>query len=241
MKKYTEILEVIKTLYTEIKEIEENQKSEIDRYYSTFKGMTLNEKVAYRKANTEAETEHMQIITEYQEIITNGKIKLKLLENNAKIALFNEVMPIALEVLQKYIGKPYGEKTKSKICNEIKERTNCYVYIHSNYCQTFYIVPIGEIGSTYSIECGTRYVNGENKPLLVGNKIQSVYMEDLELFYINSTYFDDLDETVKELKRLHAEAQKKQEELKELCSQFNKLSVEGIARLDYLHNINGII
>ena len=100
----------------------ERQKTEIDRYFATFEGLTIKEKIAQKKENPEAETEHLQRIAETQETITNGKLKLKLMQNNARISLFNEVMPIVLEVLEKYNGKAHGEKTEKKIREEIKEK-----------------------------------------------------------------------------------------------------------------------
>ena len=222
--KFTEIMESIKALNTEIKEAEERQNAETERYFATFEGLTIKERIAQKKENPEAEAEHLQRIAETQETITNGKLK---------------VMPIVLEVLQKYNGKPHGEKTSQKIREEIKEKTDCFVYVNSD---SFRIVPCGTVGNTYNVECGTKYENGNKKKVLIDNKINLVSMEDLEVYYINRTYFDDLDTTVTELKRIHAEAQKKQEELKELCSQFNKLSVEGIKDLNHTeYSFNSII
>lgn len=237
--RFTEIIEAIKKLNTEIKEAEERQNAETDRYFATFEGLTIKERIAQKKETPEAEAEHLQIISEIQETITNGKLKLKLMQNNARIALFNEVMPIVLEVLQKYNGKPHGEKTEKKIREEIKEKTNCFVYVNID---SFRIVPCGTVGNTYNVDCGTKYENGNKKKVLIDNKINVISMEDLEVYYINRTYFEDLDATVKELKRIHAEAKQKQEELKALCSQFNKLSVKGIADLNHTeYSFNSII
>lgn len=239
MMKFTEIMEAIKSLNTEVQEAENTQKAEIERYFATFEGLNIKERIAQKKENPEAETEHLQRIAETQKTITNGKLKLKLMQNNARISLFNEVMPITLEVLQKYNGKAHGEKTSQKIRDEIKEKTNCYVYMNSS---SFRIVPCDTVGNTYNVECGTRYIEGNKKPLLINNKINVVSMEDLEVYYINRTYFEDLDTTVAELKRIYEEAKKKQEELKELCSQFNKLSVEGIKDLNHTeYSFNSII
>lgn len=239
MMKFSEIMEAIKALNTEIKEAEERQKAETDRYLATFEGLTIKERIAQKKENPEAEAEHLQRIAETQEAITNGKLKLKLMQNNARISLFNEVMPIVLEVLQKYNGKAHGEKTADKIRTEIKEKTDCFVYVNSD---SFRIVPCGTVGNTYNVTCGTKYENGNKKKVLIDNKINLVSMEDLEVWYINRTYFEDLEATVKELKRIHEEAKQKQEELKALCSQFNKLSVEGIADLNHTdYSFNSII
>ena len=237
--KFTEIMEAIKKLNMEIKEVEERQKTETDRYFATFEGLTIKERIAQKKENPEAEAEHLQRIAETQETIIDGKLKLKLMQNNARISLFNEVMPIVLEVLQKYNGKAHGEKTSEKIREEIKEKTDCFVYV---YVDSFRIVPCGTIGNTYNVECGTKYENGNRKKVLIDNKINLVTMEDLEVYHINHTYFENLDATVEELKRIHAEAKQKQEELKALCSQFNRLSVEGIADLNHTeYSFNSII
>ena len=239
MMKFTEIMEAIKALNTEVQEAENAQKAETERYFATFEGLTIKERIAQKKENPEAEAEHLQRIAETQETITNGKLKLKLMQNNARISLFNEVMPLVLEVLQKYNGKPHGEKTSQKIRDEIKEKTNCFVYVNSD---SFRIVPCETVGNTYNVECGTKYENGNKKKVLIDNKINVVSMEDLEVYYINRTYFEDLEATVRELKRIHAEAKQKQEELKALCSQFNKLSVDGISNLNHTdYSFNSII
>lgn len=228
MMKFNEILEAIDKLYAEVQEAKKQQETEIERYYATFDGLSFREKIEKRKENKESEEEHMKKIAVSQDAITDGTLKLKLLQNNAKIALFNEVMPIVLEVYAKYNGKPYGKKTEEKIRNEIREKTNCRVYMDA---QSFSVYPLDAI--QYDFQCGTKYIDGEKKPLLVNNKIHVISMEDLELYYINRTYFDDLDKTVSDLKRLHAEAKKKQDELKEICDKFNKLTVEGIAGLNH--------
>ena len=93
------------------------------------------------------------------------QITLKILQNNAKIALFNEVMPVALEVLSKYNGKPYGPKTKQKISDEIKEKTNCRFYISSRYGSDLFNIYPNDVSNEYSIDCGTVYTNGSQKQI----------------------------------------------------------------------------
>lgn len=235
MKKFESILNEIKGLHAEVKKAQDQQSEEIEKYYRKFDGLTLKEKVQKKKA--EEEKVHLEKIAKFEKTITDKKLKIKLLENNAKISLYHEVMPTALEVYEKYKGKPYGEKTKEKIRAEIKEKTNCNVYMDES---TFSIYPLHN--SYYDIKCGTRYVDGKQKFLLIDNKIQCVDMSDLQLYYINSTYFDDLDSTILEMKKLHAEAQKKQEELIKICSEFNKLSVNGISDLSHTaYRISNII
>lgn len=164
-----------------------------------------------------------------QTAFNDAVIAEKLLINNAKIAMFTEIMPIALEIFNKYSGKPYGEKTKEKIREEIKQITGCVAYISKSYSQYKYVLT--DLKTTFSIECGTKYINGEQKPLLIDNKIQAINIEEIELFYINKLYFNDINSTIAELKRICALAYEKQQELEKICPQFNALAVDGIENI----------
>ena len=121
------------------------------------------------------------------------QITIMILKNNAKIALFNEVMPVALDILSKYAGKPYGEKTKQKISDEVKTATNCRFYISSRWSEySFDVYPLDEFSNDYNITCGTNYTDGSRKPLLIDNKIQLVTFDEIELYYISREYVDDV-------------------------------------------------
>ena len=159
------------------------------------------------------------------------QIALKILQNNAKIALFNEVMPVVLEVLAKYNGKPYGTKTKQKISDEVKEKTNCRFYISSRYgSDSFDIYP--SEGNGYGITCGAVYTDGSQKQILIDNKIQPIKFEEIELYYIDKEYVEDVPQRVEALKVAYKDAVAKQEELKAACDNFNKLAV-GINHIYY--------
>ena len=160
------------------------------------------------------------------------QIALKILQNNAKIALFNEVIPVALEILSKYNGKPYGTKTRQKISDEVKEKTNCRFYISSRYGSDSFNIYPNDVSSEYNIDCGTAYTNGSQKQILIDNKIQLVKFEEVQPYYISREYVTDIPQRVETLKSLYKEAVAKQEELKAICDSFNKLAV-GIDHIYY--------
>ena len=160
------------------------------------------------------------------------QITLKILQYNAKIALFNEVMPVALEVLAKYNGKPYGPKTEQKISDEIKEKTNCRFYISSRYGSDSFNIYPNDVSNEYNIDCGTVYTNGSQKQILIDNKIQPIKFEEVQLYYISREYVTDIPQRVENLKSLFKDAVAKQEELKAICDNFNKLAV-GIKDIYY--------
>ena len=222
MKKFIEILEEIKQTSGAIEAAEVKEKALIDSYMELDNIKSRIEK----KRAVEAE------LTENGEIIKNCKITIKILKSNASIALFNEVLPVALEILKKYAGKPYGEKTKQKISDEVKAVTNCRFYISSSWdSHSFDVYQVDVFGNDYNITCGTEYTDGNRKPLLIDNKIQLVTFEEIELYYISREYVENIPERVEAIKAAHAEAVTKQEELQSACDRFNALAVGDINHL----------
>lgn len=224
MKKFIDILEEIKQTRKAITAAEARENELVESY---MKICDLRERHEARKA---AENDMIKASAEKK----NLQITIKILKNNAKIALFNEVLPVALEVLAKYSGKPYGEKTRQKISDEIKEKTNCRFYIGSRYgSDSFEVYPVDTFGNDYNISCGTDYTDGSKKPLLIDNKIQLVTFDEIGLYYIAREYVADIPQRVEAIKAAHAEAVAKQEELKAACSRFNALAVGDINHIYY--------
>lgn len=222
MKKYVEILEEIKRTGEAIRAAEARENELVDSY---MKVCDLRERHQARKA-VEGE------IVENQQHKKDLELTRKILKNNAKVALFNDVLPEALEILKKYSGKPYGEKTQEKIAEEVKVATNCRFYIDSRYgSQSFEVYPGDAFGNDYNISCGTKYTDGNRKPLLIDNKIQLITFDEIELYYISPDYVEDIPHRVEELKQLYKEAVTKQKELETICSCFNTLAVGDIPHI----------
>lgn len=221
MEKFTEIQKDIEKYYQTIKE---NNKK-IDELVSTYSNiMDFKEKITQKRA---VENEMCKLNEEIKDLT----ITIKILNSNAKIALFNEVMPQALEVLAKYKNKPLGPKTEEKIKDEIKEKTNCYFYILCDrFSQSYNIHPIDYNCSVYNIKCGTKYENGEQKKLLIDNKVQVVEFNDLVL---NSSkeYIENIPKRIKDLKKFYMLAVEKQKELDNACGEFNSLAVGNIKHI----------
>ena len=222
MKKFNEVLEEIKATHEAIRAAEANEKKLIDSY---IKLEDIKSRIA-KKRDVESE------MIENSENIKNLKITMKILKNNARVALFYDVLPVALEILAKYSGKPYGEKTRQKISDEVKEKTNCRFYIDSRYgSHSFEVYPVDGFGNDYNISCGTEYTNGNKKPLLIDNKIQLVTFDEIGLYYIAREYVEDIPQRVEELKAIYKEAVAKQKELEEICSRYNSLAVGDLDRI----------
>lgn len=222
MKKFVGILDDIKQASEAIKAAEARENELVESY------MTVCDLRKRHEARKAVENEMLENNERKKDLVLTRKI----LTNNAKIALFNEVLPVALEILKKYSGKPYGEKTREKIAEEIKAATNCRFYINSRYdSHSFEVYPVDVFGNAYNISCGIKYINGSKKPLLINNKIQLVAFDELELYYISNEYVEDVPRRAKELKQLYKEAVTKQKELDEICKIFNDRAVGDIPRI----------
>ena len=228
MKKFNDIIKEINKTYQTIKKIDE-KKEELQNTYLTI--MDLKERREKRKA-----VENELVILEEKK--KDLQITIKILNNNAKIAFFNEITPIVLEVLAKYESKPYGPRTEKKIRDEIKEKTNCSFYISTRYgSQEYHIIPLNYSNNNYNIECGSKYIDGKQKKLLEGNKIQALKFDDITIYYTSKEYIDNIPKRIKELKRIHKKAYEKQQELKKICSEYNNLTVGNIKKIYENKNI----
>lgn len=222
MKKFADILKEVNQTRQKIKEVEEKSK-EIRKTYLNI----MDIKKRYEKMKT-VEND----IVKLEEKKKDLQITIKILNSNAKIALYNEALPVVLEVLAKYKNKSYGPKTEQKIKDEIKEKTDCSFYISDRYSsQEYHIIPLEFSHNYYNIECGTKYIDGKQKKLLDDNKIQVPELNDLTIYYASKEYIDNIPKRIKELKRLYKKAYEKQKELEKICSEYNSLAVGDIKNI----------
>lgn len=221
MKKFNAIIREVKQTQQKINELEEETKQLRKTYLNI---MDIKER--YEKMKT-VENELIRLEEKKKDL----QITIKILTSNAKIALFNEVMPQVLEVLAKYKNKPYGTKTEQKIKDEIKDKTGCGFYISYRYTQEYHIFPLKFISNDYNIECGTKCENGKQKKLLIDNKIQVPELNDLTIYYSSKEYIDNIPKRIKDIKRLYKKAYEKQKELEKICSEYNSLTVGSIKNI----------
>lgn len=222
MKKFNEIIRDVKQTQQKIQEIEEKTKELQNTYLNI-----MDIKGRHEKRKT-VENELVRLEEKKKDL----QIAIKILNSNAKIALYSETMPVVLEVLAKYKNKPYGQKTEEKIRDEIKEKTNCSFYISDRYnSQEYHIIPLEYSCNTYNIECGPQYIDGKQKKLLDENKIQALEFSDITLYYTSKEYIDNIPKRIKELKRLYKKAYEKQQELEKICSEYNSLAVGNIKNI----------
>lgn len=221
MKKFNAIIRKVKQTQQKINELEEKTK----QIRNTYKNI-MDIKERHEKMKT-VENELLRLEEKKKDL----QITIKILNSNAKIALYNEVIPQVLKVLEKYKGKLLGPKTEQKIKDEIKEKTNCSFYISYRYTQEYHIIPLDFSNNDYNIECGPKCIDGKQKKLLIDNKIQVPELNDLTIYYSSKEYIDNIPKRIKDLKRLYKKAYEKQKELEKICSEYNSLTVGSIKNI----------
>ena len=159
----------------------------------------------------------------------------KVLCNNARCVLFQEVFPDVLKIMHKYAGKAMGEKTTEKFKSEVKETLNCGIWIDA---REFHIYRLNADGCSMhgdenSIDIST---NRYDDTMLQNNKLQ-VY--DIEKYVICNTreYIENVEEYLQKITELKAKAREMQEKLRDICSEYNSLTVDKMEYIDYTHHI----
>lgn len=163
------------------------------------------------------------------ELETAKKIGL-ILRNNYAYRLAADVLPALVEVLKKYNGKKYGEKTREKMGEEFNAMTGCGLYLErgtfSRDCNHAHIY---EMRDGYKRGEEIEFFMANAYIITVDNFIRAQPADAFKLYDIHE-YIEDPAGRVEEL------AEKKKE-LDELHTAFNKavdaynaLTVKGMRR-----------
>lgn len=176
---------------------------------------------------------HYQIKEVYKKE-RSAKIEKYLIINNLKVALLTESKSAIMEVLKKYDGKRYGEKTRDKISEEIKQITGAsgariggYNAINNEIVVTFDNIPGG--WDNRKLKYYTYDENGENKYpyILQDNVIKSPH--DLKF---NGEYIEDIPARAQQIQDNFIKALEAYEEYKKAREAYNNLTVPGLRDIE---------
>lgn len=163
------------------------------------------------------------------ELETAKKIGL-ILRNNYIYRLAAEVLPALVEVLKKYNGKKYGEKTREKMGEEFKAMTGCGIYLERG---------------TFSRDCNHAHIyemrDGYKRGEEVDFYMQNCYIITVDNFIraqpADAFKLYDVHEYIEHPTKRVEELAEKKKELDELHTAFNKavdaynaLTVKGMCR-----------
>lgn len=155
-------------------------------------------------------------------LIADLNTKILILKNNYRIALFDETIPAVIDVLTKYNGRQYGEKTRAKIRDEIKAAIGINFYINCrSWCDEI-IISDEYLRYNSQLEIYTR----TDEHILINNRINAPTADVLTMNY--NVFIDDPAERVQELKKAYSAACDIQRALENACKEYNNLTVYGI-------------
>ena len=210
-----------------------------DCLYDSWFSLTEEEREERRQLIKERE-EEIKKVNRFNEDLN---IKKQVLKHNMKCALFEEVIPVLIEILDKYENKPIGEKTKDKIYEEFKQRTGCGMYFKEYPCSDyicFYPLTDG-FRKFYDLDI-TLYFKFKvdekiNNEIFVENRLKKIEIENIYCKFNKDSYIEDIKKYIRDYKKLYNNVLKAQTKLKEELKSYDKLLIEGLEELDANSNM----
>ncbi len=161
------------------------------------------------------------------ELATAKQIGL-ILKNNYNYRLAADVLPALVEVLKKYNGKKYGEKTQEKIREEFKAMTGCGLYL-----ERYTFSPKCNSAHVYEMRDG--YKRGEEiefgtQPNFIINDENIIQAQPAEAFrlYDYREYIEDPAGRVAQLAEKKKELDEMRAAFNKAVDSYNALAVNGI-------------
>lgn len=225
MKKFIEVMEELKAAREEKRNIEKQVQDIVDMKHEIIKKYgikNINEMLDRKEVNEKLSALGLQE--------KRKEIEIKILSNNLEKAVINDIMPMFVEVWNKYKGKRHGEKTSEKIRKELKEKTGFFVSVGCSFEQKIYISDGKEIKSEVYLKKGSK--------LLEDNVILEV--NENSFFVYGGDYVENIEGRVDALLSAYEKAKKKKEEAENACKVFNELTVGNIDNL-YISNFRSYI
>ena len=189
------------------------------------------------KLNTPKEQRLIRQADELQKSADYLKKYAAILRNNYRVKRWQELAPVLGEILDKYAGKPYGERTAEKMRAELFDRARAYFYIDRAHSWNLEIIEARADGCTDPT--GERFTIYQNKPhfLTDENRIASRKPSG-EVPVIAWTcyglkpYTEKPAALIEQLNDLKAQAIEAGQKLRKLCEIYNGFAPEGFDRLD---------
>lgn len=161
-----------------------------------------------------------------QDAERHARLAFYIAHDNAKRATLEYLREAAAEILSRYTGKAYGEKTRDKIAAEAAEKTGYRMYINANRASSeikFYPVQYQPGPREEYIIGYYTAAQGDPAPALIDNKIQKTSPEPWKLYYCSEYHTGTPAEAAAAVEAAHAEALKAYAAFEAAAEEYNKL------------------
>lgn len=191
------------------------------------KGKTNN--AEWERLKEEREAIKVNHLNEAQKNIDMLNTTIKILNNNIRVAVFEEVKPHIVDMLKKYEGKQAGEKTRKKFCDDVKALTNYRCYILHNSITIYY-------EDYRNIEIYSDKWDENNQFRIGFLDSNNKFIANDMLYIYNGSYIDDIPKFITEQQKTLDEAMQKMQEAEQLFQKLNSYNIDGIEPI-YIHNL----
>jgi len=196
--------------------------NDLSLMYERRDAIEKNELAKYKELHARFKENENEII-KLSEAVYIDKIAQQIINENIKAAAVAEVFPVIKEVLTKYNGKPYGEKTADRIRAEIKEKTGYYISI-SGYLKNDTIT-IYNVAKIYpqEIEIHAKY----ERPFIDGyNKIDAGALDEARPRHYNYSEKPTVD--AKKIIKLYNKARAAYEAAEKAIGEYNAAAPQNL-------------
>ena len=169
------------------------------------------------------------------------EITAKIWKENARQAVFAETVGVVAELIGKYAGKQFGEKTAAKFKEEFFERTGFHVYFNrEQYREEIHLVDTTYLFRHDDLEISVKSATvGNNNKLFDGNKLVAYNAEDFKLNFC-ADYVENPERRAREIMDRYAELKAAYALFENQCKMFNELLPSSINNV-YAGNFKGYL
>ena len=214
-----EIEKEISAAYSEHKKLSAYAQDLESKFYKTIKTKTA----------TRAELKESGLLAEIakaQKAKNDAGAKIMLLKHNLYISVCVHVLPVIFSELEKFGGKQYGEKTKTKINNTVKEKTGFGFSIASGKMIDLYCYSYGY----HTINCYPQSEQQQDVQIITDdNKIDVSSVSGFAVPISGGIdYIFNIQERIEQIETAYAEMVKAQTALEAAKRMYSAFSVDGM-------------
>lgn len=176
---------------------------------------------------------------EAQDAERHARLAFYIAHDNAKRATMEYLREAAAEILSRYAGKAYGEKTREKIAAEAAEKTGFRMYINATRASSeikFYPVQYQPGPREEYIIGYYTAAQGDPAPALIDNKIQKTSPETWKLYYCDEYHAGTPAEAAAAVEAAHAEALKAYAAFEAAAEKYNALRPANARSINAVNN-----
>lgn len=183
--------------------------------------------------------ENLETIRKLSEKHFYNNVLLKVLKENYNYLVFVDGCKALEKICQPFDGKSYGEKTKEKIDEKMKEEGFSFYFDGYSKYNYIKIAELRENGCCYSsdrVEGYARTVDNTEYSVFITDENKLVFNRVKAFPYVHFSV--DPEKKAKEIIRLYRKIQEEENKLEKLHGDYNKLIPSGLPHCDYFKKLN---